>query len=58
MISLVLWMIPALIVCVTLSFAFGALVGAAVSAFEKLPRRGDVRRAATLSSRQLAWSKN
>lgn len=54
MISLVLWMIPALIVCVTLSFAFGALVGAAVSAFEKLPRRGDVRRAATLSSRQMA----
>lgn len=30
MISLVLWMISALIVCVTLSFAFGALVGAAV----------------------------
>lgn len=54
MISLVLWMIPALIVCVTLSFAFGALVGAVVSAIEKLPRRGDVRRAATLSSRQLA----
>lgn len=54
MISLVLWIIPALIACVTLSFAFGALVGAAVSAFEKLPRRGDVRRTANLSSGQMA----
>jgi hypothetical protein len=36
MIYLALWIVPALIVCVTLSFIFGTLVGALVSTFEKL----------------------
>jgi hypothetical protein len=54
MIYLALWIVPALIVCVTLSFTFGALVGAIVSAFEKLPKRGDARQAASLSSSPMA----
>jgi hypothetical protein len=36
MIYLALWIVPALIVCVTLSFIFGTIVGALVSTFEKL----------------------
>jgi hypothetical protein len=36
MIYLALWVVPALVVCVTLSFIFGTVVGALVSAFEKL----------------------
>lgn len=33
---LALWIVPALIICVTLSFIFGTIVGAIVSTFEKL----------------------
>ena len=36
MIYLALWIVPALIVCVTLSFIFGTIVGAIVLTFEKL----------------------
>jgi hypothetical protein len=33
---LALWIVPALIICVTLSFIFGTIVGAIVSTFETL----------------------
>lgn len=36
MINLALWIVPALVVCITLSFIFGAIVGALVATFEKL----------------------
>lgn len=36
MIYLALWIVPALVVCVTLSFIFGTIVGAIVLTFEKL----------------------
>lgn len=36
MIYLALWVVPALVVCTALSFLFGIIVGALVSAMEKL----------------------